>query len=235
MPNVITVVTGTDTGVGKTVATAALAVRAGPGTIVVKPAQTGAGTDEPDCAVVQCLAACPTAEFVRLDDPLAPDTAARLRGVDIPPVHAHAARIRELAARHDSVIVEGSGGLLVRLDTYGGTLADLATDLTGDHDVEVLVVTRVGLGTLNHTELTVNELRSRGIEPAGLVLGAVPERPGLAEQCNLTDLPRVTGVPVVAALPEGAGALAPARFRAQARSWFAGSPDLHGGRIAAGG
>ncbi|GAA1191862.1 dethiobiotin synthase [Prauserella alba] len=224
----ITVVTGTDTGVGKTVATSALAVCSGPGTIVVKPAQTGAGTDEPDCSVVGRLSACPTTEFVRLDDPLAPGTAARLRGADIPAVHTHAARIRDLATRHTSVIVEGSGGLLVHLDTRGGTLADLATDLARDHDVRVLVVTRIALGTLNHTGLTVEALRRRGIEPAGLVLGAVPERPGLAERCNLADLPRITGIPIVAALPEGAGALDPERFRARADSWFAASPGHDG-------
>ncbi|MCP2237386.1 dethiobiotin synthase [Prauserella halophila] len=225
----ITIVTGTDTGVGKTVATAALAVRCGPGTLVVKPAQTGAGTDEPDCSVVRRLAAREVTEFVRLDDPLAPGTAARLHGLDLPAVQAHAARIRELARRHRRVIVEGSGGLLVRLDTGGGTLTDLAADLVRDHDVEVLVVTRIALGTLNHTELTVDALRARGIEPAGLVLGAVPEQSGLAAQCNRTELPRITGVPVVAALPEGAGALDPEQFRARAVSWFAAwfaaSPD----------
>lgn len=218
----IIIVTGTDTGVGKTVATAALAVRSGPGTIVVKPAQTGIGTDEPDTSVVERLAGCEVAEFTRLEDPLAPDTAARLRGIEIPPISEHTARIRELSQNHDTVIVEGSGGLLVRLDTDGGTLSDLAAELVRDHPVQVYVVTRVGLGTLNHTELTVAALRSRGLEPAGMVLGAVPEALALAEECNLAELPRVTGVPVVAALPEGAGGLAPERFREQVDSWLAG-------------
>jgi dethiobiotin synthetase len=218
----IIVVTGTDTGVGKTVTTAALAVRSGPGTIVVKPAQTGIGTDEPDIAVVARLAGCEVAEFTRLEDPLAPDTAARRRGIEIPPISEHTARIRELARTHDTVIVEGAGGLLVRLDTDGGTLADIATELARDHPVQVYVVTRVGLGTLNHTELTVNALRSRGMEPAGLVLGAVPEALGLAEECNLTELPRITGVPIVATLPEGAGGLEPKHFQTQVDAWLAG-------------
>ncbi|MER6987561.1 dethiobiotin synthase [Saccharopolyspora hirsuta] len=217
---VIAVVTGTDTGVGKTVATAALAVRSGPGTVVVKPAQTGLGTDEPDVRAVAHLAGCEVAEFTSLEDPLAPDTAARLRGVEIPPISAHTARIRELARSHDTVIVEGAGGLLVRLDTAGGTLLDLAAELARTHPVQVYVVTRIGLGTLNHTELTVGALRSRGLEPAGLVLGAVPDELGLAEQCNRTELPRVTGVPIAAALPDGAGALAPERFRVQVESWW---------------
>lgn len=214
----IAFVTGTDTGVGKTIATAALAVRFGPDVAVVKPAQTG--SDETDVDVVGRLVGCEVAQFTRLADPLAPDTAARLRGVGIPAIGEHAERIRELARHHDVVIVEGAGGALVRLDTAGGTLPGLAADLARDHRVQVHVVTRIGLGTLNHTELTVEALRSRGLEPAGLVLGSVPGELGLAERCNLTELPRVTGVPVRAALPEGAGALAPEEFRARAASWF---------------
>ncbi|MHA6804508.1 dethiobiotin synthase [Salinifilum ghardaiensis] len=214
--------TGTDTGVGKTVATAAFAVRSGPGAIVVKPAQTGAATDEPDSSAVRHLAGCDAVELTRLDDPLAPDTAARLRGVGIPPISEHAARIRELAATRETVIVEGSGGVLVRLDTDGGTLPDLAAELARDHPVRVYVVTRLGLGTLNHTALTVDALRGRGLEPAGLVLGAVPGELGLAEECNLAELPRVSAVPIVAALPEDVGGLPPERFRERAASWLAG-------------
>ncbi|QIZ37565.1 dethiobiotin synthase [Saccharopolyspora sp. ASAGF58] len=216
----IIIVTGTDTGVGKTVATAALAARSGPGTIVVKPVQTGIGTEEPDISVVARLTGCEVAEFTRLEDPLAPDTAARLRGIGIPPISEHTARVRELARTHDLVIVEGAGGILVRLDADGGTLPDLAVELARDHPVQVYVVTRVGLGTLNHTELTVNTLRSRGLEPAGLVLGAVPKELGLAEECNLAELPRVTGVPIVAALPDGVGGLDPEHFQTQVDSFF---------------
>lgn len=218
----ITIVTGTDTGVGKTVATAAFAVHFGPSAVVVKPAQTGVGTEVPDRSVVQRLAGCETAEFTRLADPLAPDTAARLRGIEIPSIREHAARLRELVETRETVIVEGAGGLLVRLDTDGCTLSDLATELARDHPVRVYVVTRVGLGTLNHTALTVDALRSRGLEPAGLVLGAVPEALGQAEQCNLVELPRVTAVPIVASLPERAGGLAPERFRKRVETWLAG-------------
>lgn len=218
----ITIVAGTDTDVGKTVATAALAVHSGPHALAVKPVQTGLGADEPDSSAVQRLAGCEVAEFTRLEDPLAPDTAARLQRVEIASISEHAARIRELARTRETVIVEGAGGLLVRLDTRGGTLADLAAELALDQPVRVYVVTRVDLGTLNHTALTVEALRARELQPAGLVLGAVPEELGLAERCNLTELPRVTAVPVVAALPEGAGGLAPERFRARAGSWLTG-------------
>ncbi|WP_406689840.1 dethiobiotin synthase [Saccharopolyspora sp. ID03-671] len=211
-------VTGTDTGVGKTVATAALAVHFGPDVVVVKPTQTG--TDEPDVEVVRRLAGCRVAQLAHLPDPLAPDTAARLRGTAVPAIGEHAAHLRALARRHQVVIVEGAGGALVRLDTAGGTLPDLAADLARDHEVRLHVVTRVGLGTLNHTELTVEALRGRGLEPAGLVLGSVPEHPDLAEGCNTTELPRVTGLPVLAALPERAGSLPPEEFRGRVASWF---------------
>ncbi|SFS72513.1 dethiobiotin synthase [Saccharopolyspora flava] len=214
----IVFVTGTDTGVGKTVATAALAVHLGPDVVVVKPTQTG--TDEPDAEVVRRLAGCRVAQLAHLPDPLAPDTAARLRGTAVPAIGEHATRLAELARRYEVVIVEGAGGALVRLDTAGGTLPDLAAELARDHEVRVQVVTRVGLGTLNHTELTVEALRGRGLDPAGLVLGSVPAKPDLAERCNTTELPRVTGVPVLAALPEGAGSLPPGEFRARAGSWF---------------
>lgn len=224
----IVFVVGTDTGVGKTVTTAALAVRSGPGTIVVKPAQTGVGPDEPDVVVVRRLAGCEVVEFTRLADPLAPDTAARLRGEAIPSVGEHAARIRDLARTRGTVIVEGAGGIRVRLDTAGGTIRDLAADLAADHPVRVHVVTRIGLGTLNHTELTVDALRSRGLEPDGLVLGSVPAELGLAERCNRTELPRVTGVPITGAIPESAGALAPELFRERACSWWT-SPEGRSG------
>ncbi len=219
----IVIVTGTDTDVGKTIVTAALGVVArARGTVtVVKPIQTGVGPgDEGDVDVVHRLSGCAVQEYTALEDPLAPDTAARLKGVAIPPVAEYADRVRVLAEFEDTVIVEGAGGLLVRLDTDGGTLLDIAEELAKTHQVEVVVVARAGLGTLNHTELTVRALRERGLEPAGLVIGSWPTEPGLAETLNRDDLPRVTGVPLIGVVPAGAGALAPEEFRAAASGWL---------------
>ena len=219
----IVIVTGTDTGVGKTVVTAALGVLARErGTVtVVKPVQTGVGPgDEGDVDVVHRLSGCAVQEYTSLEDPLAPDSAARLRDVPIPPVAEYADRVRVLGEFEDTVIVEGAGGLLVRLDTDGGTLLDIAEELAGSHRVDVVVVARSGLGTLNHTELTVHALRGRGLEPAGLVIGSWPEEPELAESRNREDLPRVTGVPLLGVVPAGAGALAPEVFRAAAPGWL---------------
>jgi dethiobiotin synthetase len=201
------VVTGTGTGVGKTVVTAALATSYSAHDLdvaIVKPVQTGLLGGEPGGDVDEIAALSGTYdihEFVRLEDPLAPDSAARLREVAIPTVAELAERVA--AVQGDVVLVEGTGGVLVRLDREGGTIIDLILDLRArGADVDVLVVTSPDLGTLNHTELTVEALRHRGIEPNGLIIGSWPNEPDLAQRCNREDLPRVTGVPLLTALAE---------------------------------
>lgn len=228
----ILVVTGTDTGVGKTVVTAAvasLAVGRGWSVAVVKPAQTGvlegeAGdTDE----VVRLSGARSTFELARFPDPLSPAAAARVSGLAPVSLAGAVARIRELAESHRLVVVEGAGGLLVRFDEEGGTIADLAHALKAP----VLVVARAGLGTLNHTALTLEVLAHRGVEPAGVVIGSWPREPGLAERCNVADLEMLAARPLAGALPEGAGQLSSADFRNIAFSGLA--PALGGGFDAA--
>lgn len=203
----VVIVTGTNTGVGKTVATATLAARArtnGEKVAVVKPVQTGTADGDCDAAEIQRLTGIEVHELTSLEEPLAPDTAARRAGVEIPPVAAYAPTISALTSENDLVLVEGAGGLLVRLDTDGGTLLDLADALlAGGVPTSFIVVTAAGLGTLNHTELTVAALRARGHEPDGLIIGSWPGDPGLAERCNRIDLPRVTGVPLLFGIPEG--------------------------------
>jgi dethiobiotin synthetase len=214
----VVVVTGTSTGVGKTVVTAALAATAA-GSVVVKPVQTGTADGDSDAREVHRLTGRPVKEWTTLDEPLAPDTAARRQGVPIPSVREYADRIRALAGSVDTVVVEGAGGLLVRLDAEGGTLLDLAALLVeAGVLVEVVVVAAAGLGTLNHTELTVDALRGRGVPVAGLVVGAWPAEPGLAERCNLEDLQRIA--PLLAVVPDGAGALDRDGFLAAAPGWF---------------
>ncbi|MEU7721069.1 dethiobiotin synthase [Streptomyces tibetensis] len=223
----VLVITGTGTEVGKTVVTAAVAataLAAGRSVAVLKAAQTGVGPDEPgDAAEVARLAGpVTTAEVARYPGPLAPATAARRAGRA--PVHPQevAEAAAKLATEHDLVLVEGAGGLLVRFDAAGGTLADAARLLSAP----VLVVAPAGLGTLNSTELTARELRSRGLEPAGIVIGSWPAAPDLAARCNLADLPDVAGAPLLGSVPEGAGVLPPTAFRAAAPQWLA--PGLDG-------
>ena len=115
LPTVV-VVTGTDTDVGKTVVTAAIAaVLAGSGrrVAVYKPAQTGVAPDEPgDVAEVTRLAGVGGSEGVRLLAPMAPRAAAALEGAALPGLADHVAAVRDLASSHDHVLVEGAGGLV---------------------------------------------------------------------------------------------------------------------------
>ncbi|WP_338899533.1 dethiobiotin synthase [Streptomyces sp. TG1A-60] len=223
----VLVITGTGTEVGKTVTTAAVAAVAlasGRSVAVLKPAQTGVRPDERgDAAEVARLAGAATArELARYPEPLAPATAARRSR--LPPVRPEdvAEAAAKLAVEHDLVLVEGAGGLLVRFDEEGGTLADAARSL----GAPVLLVASAGLGTLNTTELTARELAVRGVRLTGVVIGSWPKAPDLASRCNLTDLPVVAGAPLLGAVPAGAGALEPVGFRAAAGNWLA--PTLGG-------
>ncbi|MGX1408779.1 dethiobiotin synthase [Streptomyces sp. SAI-097] len=222
----VLVITGTGTEVGKTVVTAAVAATAlagGRSVAVLKAAQTGVGPDEAgDAEEAARLAGQVTvAEVARFPEPLAPGTAARRAGRDPVRPGDVADAAAKLATEHDLVLVEGAGGLLVRFDAAGGTLAD-AAGLLG---APVLVVTSAGLGTLNTTELTARELRARGLELTGLVIGSWPGSPDLAARCNLADLPEVSGAPLLGAVPAGAGALTPDAFRSAAPRWLAPALD----------
>ncbi|CAM5308526.1 ATP-dependent dethiobiotin synthetase BioD [Streptomyces spiroverticillatus] len=222
------VVTGTNTDIGKTVVTAAVAAlarAAGRRVAVFKPAQTGVGPTEPgDAHVAARLAGegVVPVELARFPEPLAPATSARRAGM--PPVTPQAAAdaVRKLEAEYDLVLVEGAGGLLVRLDDEGGTLADVAALL----DAPVLVVAAPALGTLNIVQLTGEALRARGLTTRGVVIGAWPDEPGLAERCNVGELAEMAGAPLLGAVPAGAGGLDPAEFGTRASQWLA--PELGG-------
>ncbi|MEU0842481.1 dethiobiotin synthase [Streptomyces sp. NPDC005962] len=223
----VLVVTGTGTEVGKTVTTAAVAAAAlarGRSVAVLKPAQTGVTPEEPgDAAEVARLAGDVTLrELARYPEPLAPDTAARRAGRPAVRPREIAEAAEKLAAEHDLVLVEGAGGLLVRFDETGATLADAARLL----DAPVLVVAHAGLGTLNATALTAEALRARNLRFPGVVIGSWPAGADLASRCNRTDLPRAAGAPLLGAVPERAGALPPEDFRAAAPGWLA--PRLDG-------
>ncbi|MFI7388215.1 dethiobiotin synthase [Streptomyces sp. NPDC049813] len=224
----VLVVTGTGTEIGKTVTTAAVAaaaVRAGRSVAVLKPAQTGVAPGEPGDAdeVVRLAGGAVTpVELGRYPEPLAPGTAARRAGLAPVRPGQIAEAAEKLAASHDLVLVEGAGGLLVHFDAEGATLADAARLLSAP----VLVVARAGLGTLNSVQLTAEALRARGLAQAGVVIGSWPRRPGLAERCNVGDLPGVAGAPLLGAVPEGAGGLDAQAFRTRAAQWLA--PGLGG-------
>lgn len=213
------IVTGTDTGVGKTVVTAALACHArlaGMDVAVCKPVQTGVADGDDDLREVGLLSGVDVlVPGWRYPEPLAPVAAAERAGLPLPTRAELVGLVEGVVRPGRLVVVEGAGGLLVELGADGVTLRDLAKDL----DAAVLLVARAGLGTLNHAALTVEALAAERISCAGLVVGAWPSEPGVTEASNRVALGRIAEVR--AALPSGAGALAPQDFAELSAGAFA--------------
>ena len=192
-------VTGTDTGVGKTLIAAALvtALRTrGVRSIGFKPVETGIRADEDSDSEVLARASgerTVTAQpLLRLQEALAPAVAAERAGVELDP-DAIEARIRELRREGYTVVVEGAGGVMVPLG-WEFTVLDIAQSC----DLDAIVVARAGLGTLNHVALTVMVLRSREIPIRGIVLNGRSDAPDLAESTNPAALSRMLhGIRVV--------------------------------------
>ena len=194
-------VTGTDTGVGKTLAAAALCRadrEAGRTVLYAKPVQTGLEQALPgDAAFVAAAAKVPVVECLRFPEPLAPAVAAERAG-EVIDVGALVTDLDKAGDGFDRVVVEGAGGLLVPL--WGAvTMADLADSLGAG----LVVVVRPGLGTLNHTALTLEAADSRGLPVDGLVISGWPSDPGVTEQTNLERLADMA--PVLGLLPDYPG------------------------------
>lgn len=224
-------VTGTGTGIGKTTVAAALARLAldrGERVVVIKPAQTG----EPDggagdiAEITRRAQGVRGIELARYPDPLSPAAAARRSGRPVVTLAACAAAVDEARGAADLVLVEGAGGLLVDYGA-GFTMRDLAAALA----LPVLLVTAPGLGTLNATALTLEAMSRRALALSGLVIGAWPGRPDLADRSNLADLEALAGQPLAGALPAGAGELDDDGFAAAA---LAGLGPAWGGTFDAG-
>jgi dethiobiotin synthetase len=208
-------VTGTDTDVGKTMATACLAAAAlarGDRVAVYKPAQTGVGPGgtgdvETVAALLGHQDRLTVAEGVRLGPAMAPVDAALRAGGEaavaaLPGLAWHLERIGALAVDHDTVLVEGAGGLLVQLTPDGATIADLALGT----DALLAVVARPDLGTLNHTGLTLEAAGRRGVRPGPLIVGSWPAEPTPVHRANLGRLRVVAeghGYAWGGVLPEG--------------------------------
>jgi dethiobiotin synthase len=228
----ILVVSGTGTGVGKTIVTAAvaaLALQRGARVAVVKAAQTGVAPGEPgDLDDVARLCGpgrqLTLAEGSRFPHPLSPAAAARVAGQAPVDLVQLATQIAALQTEHQLVVVEGAGGLLVRFDEEGATIAGLAAAC----DAEVLIVTSAGLGALNATALTLEALAHRGLRLAGLVIGAWPTDPDLASASNVADFEMLAARPLTGAVPEGAGDVTAEAFAKVAAAALA--PSL-GGRF----
>ncbi|WP_375000890.1 dethiobiotin synthase [Aeromicrobium sp. CTD01-1L150] len=216
----VLLVTGTDTGVGKTVVSAALAAALHSRkrrVAVYKPVQTGVRPGEPgDMEEVARLAAVHTHEGARLVAPMAPRAVAELECVELPTLDDHAEAVAGLLDGHDVVVVEGSGGLLVELTDAGEDLASLAECLP---DSATVVAARSGLGTLNHTFLTLEALSRRGLWTLGTVLGAWPEQPDAIAVSNRRRLEDAPGG-LVGVVPERAPRTPTVDFRREATTWL---------------
>ena len=179
-------VTGTDTGIGKTLVSACLVRAWNAG--YWKPVQTGLASEPDDTATVTTLAALSPdrvqAPRHALQPPLSPQAAAALEQVTI------TLDDFTLPAMASPLVVEGAGGVLVPLSE-----TTLMIDLIARLGLPVVVVARSGLGTINHTLLTLAALRGRQLPIAGVILSG-PPNPG-----NRLAIQRLGGVPVLAELP----------------------------------
>ncbi|HEX8085880.1 MAG TPA: dethiobiotin synthase [Solirubrobacteraceae bacterium] len=194
-------VTGTDTGVGKTAVAASLCVSlraAGHRVAAVKPVLTGLDDDGPhDHELLAEATGGDPLDIapVRFGPPASPHLAAELAGEPIDPV-ALVRHVEAAAATADVVVVEGVGGLLVPI-TPDYSVRDLAVDL----GLPLVIAARPGLGTINHTLLTVEAARAAGLEIDRIVLTPWPSEPSAIERSNRDTIERLTGVVVATLAP----------------------------------
>jgi dethiobiotin synthetase len=195
-------VTGTDTGVGKTLISAALlrhARRLGLVPIPFKPAETGCSPEPADARALWRAAAPPVPEaevcLYALRLPVAPLTAAAEEGVRID-LERIADRATTLAAKGDLLLVEGAGGLLV---PYADRVTGL--DVARRLGLPLLVVARTALGTVNHTALTLREAARNDVPVAGLILNRTPGSEGPQEAANAALIASLTGCHAIGTFP----------------------------------
>ncbi|MBI4832684.1 MAG: dethiobiotin synthase, partial [Candidatus Lindowbacteria bacterium] len=209
-------ITGTDTEIGKTVVAAGLALafrESGLDVGVMKPVATGCRSNENrDTPSVTSLSlfsedvdylmgacgckdgrelVCPQ----MLREPLAPEVAAELEGVRID-VRKMTRAYKELRRRHDVLIVEGAGGLLVPVKKNY-----FMVDLVVAFSAPIIIVARPGLGTINHTLLTRELARAKKIDVAGIIINNFVERPSLAERTNPDVIRRYSGDQLLGIMP----------------------------------
>ena len=209
-------VTGTDTGVGKTVVAGAICAASSEPVAALKPVVTG--LDEPPGEwpkdhVLLARATGQRPEQVapyRFGPPVSPHYAAELAGETIEP-----ARILAAARAHDLLVCEGVGGLMVPI-TPGYLVRDLAVDLA----LPVVIASRTGLGTINHTLLTIEAARAAGLSVAGVVMTPWPSDPEPIELSNRETVERLGGVAVHGLPPTGPDSLAAAGASLPLRDWL---------------
>lgn len=179
------VVTGTDTGIGKTIFSAGLAQSSG--APYWKPIQSGL-EEETDSETVARLAGVPVRpEAYRLVTPASPHRAAEIDGVNID--------LEMLSPPSGDLVVEGAGGALVPV-----TRTTLYADLFARWQIPVIVCARTGLGTINHSLLTIEALRARGVPIHGLAFLGEAVEDSEAIISGISGVRRLGRLPVVAPL-----------------------------------
>jgi dethiobiotin synthetase len=197
-------VTGTDTGVGKTYVTALLLAelrRRGVRAAAFKPISCGTGgrrDAEVYASIMHHELPLDVINPVYLRHPLAPSVAAKLerKRIDLQKIF----RVyRQLTSSFSVVLVEGAGGLMVPIrDNF--FVADLAKTMK----LPLLVVARLGLGTINHSLLTIQQARVHGLTIAGIILNdTVGGKRGLAEKTNIEVIPALCRTPLIGVVPHG--------------------------------
>jgi dethiobiotin synthetase len=197
-------ITGTDTGVGKTFLAAGIvrALRAqGIDVGVMKPVETGCrirdGKLIPKDAMtlMRSAAVKDPLDLVnpyRFQAPLAPMVAAQHEGITIE-IRKIKEAFRLLAKRHEFMVVEGAGGIMVPLSLRYSYL-----DMAADMGLPVLIVARPGLGTINHTLMTIAMLKNRGVKVSGIVINhAIDRKEGLAEKTSPDVIKIISGVDII--------------------------------------
>jgi dethiobiotin synthetase len=201
-------VTGTDTGVGKTVITAALiktTTLLGFKTCGMKPIETGCSKEGNVFIPSDGMFLKTTAHMQEsvdvvtpccYENPLAPLPASEIEGVSVD-IQKMKDAYAHLSAKYEVVIVEGIGGLLVPI-----TRNYFVLDLARDYDLPLIVVSRPGLGTLNHTLLTTQYAENEGLAVAGIIINYShhPEDT-LAEETNPEILKQISKVPIIGIFP----------------------------------
>jgi dethiobiotin synthetase len=198
-------IAGTDTGVGKTFVGSGFAAalrRRKVNVGVFKPFESGVGSGHEDYKLLKKAAEAvdPDDEICpyRFTEALAPAVAAQRAGVEINWCSVTDC-FESLATKHDFLIVEGCGGLLVPLTSEKTNI-----DLIHECEFPVMLVARLGLGTINQTLLSLECLKSREIPCLGIVLNQTTPNVGIAEETNPKALAALTNVPILGVIPFGA-------------------------------
>jgi dethiobiotin synthetase len=201
-------ITGTDTGVGKTLVAggiAAILKNKGINVGVMKPIATGCKWINnrliSEDAVFLKLSAEVEDDYelinpISLEQPLAPTVATQLSNTKIDTDKINTA-YDTLCERHDYIIVEGIGGLLVPIDEYY-----FVVDIAEEMELPVIVVCRPTLGTINHTLLTVSYARQHGLDVKGIIINESAENCDIiVKDTNTDEIKRLTGLPIIGTIP----------------------------------